>query len=72
VMRLDGDLYESTIDPLVHLYERLSVGGWVILDDYSVSPPCQTAISDFFAPRGGVPQLEPIDRVGVCFQKVAR
>jgi O-methyltransferase len=72
VMRLDGDLYESTIDPLVHLYDRLSVGGWVILDDYSVSPPCQLAISDFFSPRGGVPRLEPIDRVGVCFQKVAR
>ena len=69
VMRLDGDMYESTIDPLVHLYDRLSPGGWVILDDYQVSPPCQQAVRDFFADRGGPPSIEPIDRVGVYFRK---
>jgi O-methyltransferase len=69
VMRLDGDMYESTIDPLVHLYDRLSPGGWVILDDYEVSPPCQQAVSDYFADRGGSPPIQPIDRVGVYFRK---
>jgi O-methyltransferase len=69
IMRLDGDMYESTIDPLVHLYDRLSPGGWVILDDYEASPPCQQAVSDFFADRGGSPPIQPIDRVGVYFRK---
>lgn len=72
VLRLDGDLYESTIDPLVHLYDRLSPGGWVILDDYNVSPPCQKAVVDFFASRGGAPPLEAIDRVAVRFRKPSR
>lgn len=69
VMRLDGDLYESTIDPLRHLYDRLSAGGWVIFDDYVISPPCQKAVADFFSSRGPMPTLEPIDRVGVFLQK---
>jgi Macrocin-O-methyltransferase (TylF) len=34
VMRLDGDYYESTMDSLTNLYDRLSVGGYVIIDDY--------------------------------------
>src|SRR5262249_48778679 len=34
VLRLDGDLYESTMEALSHLYDRVSVGGYVIVDDY--------------------------------------
>jgi O-methyltransferase len=34
VIRLDGDMYESTIDAISNLYPRLSPGGWVIVDDY--------------------------------------
>lgn len=34
VLRLDGDMYESTIDPLVYLYPKLSIGGYCIIDDY--------------------------------------
>jgi len=33
VLRLDGDMYESTIDVLEHLYPKLSVGGYCIVDD---------------------------------------
>src|SRR3954451_13484325 len=33
VLRLDGDMYESTMDGLVHLYEKLSQGGSLIVDD---------------------------------------
>ena len=36
VLRLDGDLYESTIDPLNYLFDRVSPGGWIIVDDYEV------------------------------------
>jgi len=34
VLRLDGDLYESTIDALTHLYPKLEKGGYAIIDDY--------------------------------------
>lgn len=37
LLRLDGDLYESTKVCLDHLYPKLSVGGWCILDDYPLS-----------------------------------
>lgn len=35
VLRLDGDMYESTIDVLEHLYPKLSVGGFCIIDDFA-------------------------------------
>jgi len=47
VMRLDGDMYESTMDGLVHLYPKLSPGGFVIIDDYNVVQACNEAVEDF-------------------------
>ena len=69
VLRLDGDMYESTIDPLNHLYDRVSPGGWVIIDDYRVVPACKAAVHDFFDARGLKIDLQEIDGVGVCFRK---
>lgn len=36
VLRLDGDMYESTIDALNNLYPKLSQGGFCIIDDYAL------------------------------------
>jgi hypothetical protein len=52
VIRLDGDMYESTIDGIANLYPRLSVGGWVIVDDYKTIEPCRRAIDDYRAQNG--------------------
>jgi O-methyltransferase len=46
VIRLDGDMYESTIQALEALYPKLSRGGFVIIDDYGC-PPCAQAVHDF-------------------------
>ncbi|MEV0732911.1 TylF/MycF/NovP-related O-methyltransferase [Polymorphospora sp. NPDC050346] len=46
VIRLDGDLHRSTTDALVHLYPRLSPGGFVIVDDYGI-PACAAAVHEF-------------------------
>jgi O-methyltransferase len=70
VLRLDGDLYESTLDPLTHLFDRISPGGWVIVDDYFI-PACKAAVSDFLGARGLAPEIVPIDGMGVYFQKSA-
>jgi O-methyltransferase len=34
ILRLDGDMYESTIDVLNYLYPKLSIGGYCIIDDF--------------------------------------
>jgi hypothetical protein len=72
LLRLDGDLYESTIVALNSLYDKLSPGGYVIVDDYHVVASCENAIKDFLAERKIKPELLEIDGVGVFWQKPLR
>ncbi|PRW61539.1 AATF isoform X1 [Chlorella sorokiniana] len=51
-LRLDGDLYVSTRDSLEALYDRLSPGGLVYLDDYGAYTGCQRAVLEFRQRRG--------------------
>lgn len=46
ILRLDGDMYESTIDALNSLYPKLQKGGYCIIDDY-YHRGCQQAIHDY-------------------------
>jgi O-methyltransferase len=57
VMRLDGDMYESTMDSLQYLYPKLSSRGYVIVDDYSV-PFCRAAVEDYRRDHGITEPLE--------------
>jgi O-methyltransferase len=68
VLRLDGDLYESTMDALVALYPKLSPGGFVIVDDYNI-PACQKAIDDYRAEHGIVDEILPIDGWAVYWRR---
>lgn len=47
VLRLDADLYESTWEALAALYDRVSPGGFIVVDDYKTMPPCGRAVDDF-------------------------
>ena len=47
VLRLDGDLYASTMDALEALYPKLSPGGFCIVDDYLVIDVCKQAVHDY-------------------------
>lgn len=49
ILRLDGDFYESTMDALVALYPKLSIGGYVIIDDYVAMKACAQAVHDYRA-----------------------
>jgi hypothetical protein len=69
VLRLDGDLYESTRDALSALYDKLSVGGYVIVDDYNDIAACKAAVQDFRAARGITDTVVPIDWTGVYWQR---
>jgi len=68
VLRLDGDLYESTADSLRALYHKLSPGGYVIVDDFSI-PACKQAVTDFRAQNRIDEEILVIDWSAVYWQK---
>jgi O-methyltransferase len=68
ILRLDGDMYESTIGALRGLYDRLSPGGHVIIDDH-FPRGCKAAADDFRRERGIRKELVAIDWAGVSWRK---
>ena len=73
LMRLDGDFYESTRDGLYSLYDRLSVGGYVIVDDYGQDSwtYCRRAVDEFRAERNIRDPLIPVDSSCVYWKRTA-
>ncbi|GMG82863.1 TylF/MycF family methyltransferase [Paralimibaculum aggregatum] len=69
LLRLDGDMYESTWDALAALYDRVSPGGAVIVDDFGAVPACAEAVRDFLGERGETVEFTEIDWTGVWWRK---
>ena len=69
ILRLDGDLYESTMDALIPLYDKVAPGGFVIVDDYGSCPPCKHAIHDFRAKYGISEEIQTIDAHSILWRK---
>lgn len=69
ILRLDGDMYESTMDALEQLYDRVSPGGFIIVDDYGAVEGCRQAVRDFRGRRGIDAPIQAIDGFGVYWQK---
>lgn len=46
LLRLDGDLYESTKVCMEHLYPKVVPGGWVICDDFTLDG-CREAVMPY-------------------------
>lgn len=69
VARLDGDMYESTMDALNALYDRVSVGGFLIIDDYGAVEGCRQATEDFRDARGITSPLQRIDWTGAYWRR---
>ena len=70
VLRLDGDMYESTMDALQSLYPKLSRGGYVIVDDYGAVAGCRAAVEDFRAEHGITEEVERIDWTGIFWRRL--
>lgn len=70
ILRLDGDMYQSTMETFVSLYDKLSVGGYVIVDDY-VLRACRQAVTDFRAARAIGDPIEEIDGIGIYWRRTA-
>jgi hypothetical protein len=71
VLRLDGDLYDSTYDALDALYPRLSVGGYIIVDDYGWVEECRTAVHDYLDAHRIQVAVQRVDDEAVYWQKQA-
>ena len=71
LIRLDGDLYESTMDGLVNLYDKVSPGGFVIIDDFNALQACNDAVEDFRRQRGITSTLSLIEVCGAYWRKEA-
>jgi hypothetical protein len=69
VLRLDGDMYESTMDALVPLYPKLSVGGYIIIDDYSAIEACKQAVHDYRAQHNITEEIIPVDWSAVYWRR---
>lgn len=69
VLRLDGDLYESTIQALDALYPKLSPGGFCIVDDYGAIPVCKQAVTDYRAQHNIAASIVDIDGAGAFWRK---
>lgn len=70
LLRLDGDLYDSTMDSLVHQYDNVASGGIVIVDDFNNLSECRAAVRDFFSARGEtLPEYEEVDWTAVSWRK---
>lgn len=69
VMRLDGDMYSSTMDALGALYPKLSPGGFVIVDDWGAIPACRQAVEDFRRDNAITDDITGIDWTGAYWRK---
>lgn len=69
VLRLDGDLYESTIQALEALYPRLSPAGFCIVDDYLAIPACAQAVTDYRKKHGISAEIVDVDGSAVLWRK---
>jgi O-methyltransferase len=71
IIRLDGDMYESTIVALEALYPRLSPGGYVIIDDYGAIEGCRKAVDEYRRENHITAPMTEVDWTGVWWQKPA-
>lgn len=69
VLRLDGDYYESTIQGLEALYDKVSPGGFIIIDDFFTFEPCRQAVKDFRVANSIDDEITPIDQGSIYWRK---
>jgi hypothetical protein len=69
LIRLDGDLYQSTWEGLTHLYPKLSPGGFVIADDFGQILPASGAVLDFREKFGITEPMVRLPRSGAYWQR---
>jgi len=68
LLRMDGDMYESTHDVFYALYDKVEHNSPVIIDDYCLRG-CRDCVTDFRAAKKIDEQIFTIDRCGIYWIK---
>jgi len=68
LLRLDGDMYSSTTQTLEALYSKVSMNGFIIIEDY-ILPTCRKAVEDFRARTNIMDTIQEIDGAGIYWRK---
>jgi O-methyltransferase len=68
LLRLDGDMYQSTIEALTNLYPKLSPGGFCIVDDFMIEG-CRRAVEDYRAQDDIQEPIQEIDGWAIFWRK---
>lgn len=71
ILRADADLYQSTREVLDSLYDRVSPGGFIVIDDYGTIEACRLAVDTFREERGITEPIRRIDWTGVYWRRDA-
>jgi O-methyltransferase len=69
IARLDGDMYESTMDAITALYPKLAHGGWLIVDDCGAVEGCRKAIADYRAEHAITEPIVEVDWTCVAWRR---
>ena len=69
LLRVDGDMYESTYDSFENLYPKLSHGGYVIIDDFGDIPACRQAVLDYRKRHNIHEKIIRIDANGIYWKR---
>lgn len=62
ILRLDGDLYSSTMVCLLHLFPKVIQGGCVIIDDIQLKG-CKDAVDEYFNLIGYNPDFKYVSNI---------
>eukprot|EP00929_Paragymnodinium_shiwhaense_P059055 TRINITY_DN29561_c0_g1_i1.p1 TRINITY_DN29561_c0_g1~~TRINITY_DN29561_c0_g1_i1.p1 ORF type:complete len:343 (+),score=23.94 TRINITY_DN29561_c0_g1_i1:67-1095(+) len=65
-LRLDGDVYVSTIEALKYLYPKLTVGGFIYVDDYGSFTGCRNAVDEYRKEHGITTPMITIPEDSTC------
>jgi O-methyltransferase len=68
ILRMDGDMYKSTMDVFEACYDKVSVGGQIIIDDFCL-PMCKKAVEHFRGANNCTEELIAIDDSSVYWIK---
>jgi O-methyltransferase/8-demethyl-8-(2,3-dimethoxy-alpha-L-rhamnosyl)tetracenomycin-C 4'-O-methyltransferase len=68
ILRLDGDMYASTMDALQALGHKVSPGGFIIVDDFGAVVGCRNAIADYRRQRDINAPIHDIDGIGAYWR----
>jgi O-methyltransferase len=69
LVRVDGDMYESTMDALVATYDKVTLGGYILVDDYGGIAAARMAVDDFRKQRGITDPIVKVDWTGIYWKK---